>query len=91
MSTLESILNLLNKWPAWKRITQSPARIDELEKRIKSVEDKIKGSGELCPFCKQPTLELLEIIPDKMFGDLGVNVHKFKCSSCNKEYEKKIK
>lgn len=38
MFTVKDLLVLLDKWPAWKRITEAPARIDALEARMAKLE-----------------------------------------------------
>jgi Zn ribbon nucleic-acid-binding protein len=50
--SLESLLQLLNKWPKWKRIAGSPDNIDALEKRVAAVENRLRRApGEGCPRC----------------------------------------
>lgn len=88
---IKDLNELLEKIPVWKKLVQLPDRIDSLEKRIKSIEDKMSGSGELCPFCKQPTLRLLEIKPHKIFGDAGLKVGFYKCDNCKEEVENEMK
>ena len=84
MLSLKDVNELLDKIPKWKRIQESPDRLDELEKRIKAIEDRISGTGEVCPYCKEPALELLEIKPDPEYGDMGVKRAYYKCGKCEK-------
>lgn len=84
----KDINELLEKIPIWKRLIQLPDRIDEIEKRIKTIEDKISGSGELCPYCQQPAGKLLEIKPHPVTGDLGVNVYYYECTNCHKKFDR---
>jgi hypothetical protein len=57
VSTLQSILDLLNKWPEWKRVTEAPDRVDELERRMAALEEKLKKApGERCPKCGELSL-----------------------------------
>lgn len=87
---IKDINELLEKIPIWKKLVQLPDRLDGIEKRLKSIEDKMSGSGELCPYCKQPTLQLLEIKPHKLFGDAGLKVGFYKCNNCKKDFEKEL-
>ena len=43
MSTVESMLQLLSKWPEWKRVTEAAGRVDALEARIAVL--ALEGSG----------------------------------------------
>jgi hypothetical protein len=91
MFSLKDLTELLDKMPIWRRMKAAPDRIDELEKRLKGIEDRMSGTGELCPYCKQPTLELIEIRPHAIFGDAGLKKHIYKCNNCSKPYEKDVK
>jgi len=87
---IKDINELLEKIPIWKKLVQLPDRLDGIEKRLKSIEDKMSGSGELCPYCKQPTLQLLEIKPHKLFGEAGLKVGSYKCNNCKKDFKKEL-
>jgi hypothetical protein len=87
---IEDLNALLEKIPIWKKLVQLPDRIDAIENRIKSLEDKMSGSGELCPFCNQPANNLLEIKPHEIFGDAGLKIGVYKCNNCNKIFEREI-
>ena len=82
MSTIEELLKLLNKRPEWRRISSSPDRLDALEIRVKTLEERLSGSGDICPRCKETTYELLDTQPHPIAGDLGGRVDYFECSSC---------
>ncbi len=42
-----------------------------------------------CPYCQQPTGKLLEIKPDKTFGNMGLKIKHYKCTNegCGRDYE----
>lgn len=81
MFSLKDLNELLDKIPQWKRMKESPARIDALEKRIASLEKRLSGSGDICPKCKQTTYEL---VGTKMLEEvLGLRQFTYKCSNCN--------
>ncbi|OGU70184.1 MAG: hypothetical protein A2V93_03910 [Ignavibacteria bacterium RBG_16_34_14] len=80
MFSLKDLNELLDKMPLWKRMKESPERIDALEKRIVSLEKRLSGSGDICPKCKQPTLEL---VSSKNINELiGLRQFNYKCSNC---------
>lgn len=87
MSTLESILDLLNRWPSWKRITDSPDRIDGLEHRVAQLEDKLqRAPGEACPSCGALAFRVTESKPMAGgFGKLGVRQWTRRCDDCEFE------
>ncbi len=91
MLSIKDLTELLDRLPQWKRMKDSPARIDKLEERLKAIEDKMSGTGELCPFCKQPALELLEIQPLPFFEESGIKKYIYKCLKCGKPYKNRSK
>jgi hypothetical protein len=83
MFGLKDLNELLDKMPLWKRVAQSPDRIDELTKRIESLEKRLSGSGDICKKCKQPTFELVDV---KVLEEiLGLKKYIYKCSNCGFE------
>lgn len=85
MSTLNSLLDLLNKWPAWKRITSAPDEIDALRKRIELLEASMHSrapSRDECPSCHALGWRLIGNRKDADFGDMGVSYDQWRCSSC---------
>lgn len=80
MFSLKDLNELLDKMPLWKKMKKSPERLDSLEKRIATLENRLSGTGDICPKCKQPKLELetskvIEPI-------LGLMQYNYKCSNC---------
>lgn len=90
LGTVDNVLEILKRWPKWKQITETPERLDDLEKRIATIENQISGAGDVCPFCSKPAGELIEIKPHKLFGDAGIKVKYYKCGSCGENYDKEI-
>ena len=82
MLSLKDLTELLDKWPLWKKMKESPERIDALEKRIKSLEKRLSGTGDICPKCKQPTFELFD---SKMLEDISVQTVASRILSINIE------
>lgn len=81
MFSLKDLNELLDKIPQWKKMKESPDRIDALEKRIASLEKRLSGSADMCPKCKQISLEL---VSTKMIDEvLGVRQFNYKCSNCD--------
>jgi len=85
MLALKDLNELLEKIPLWKRVANTPDRLDELEKRVKAIEDQISGTGEVCPYCRKPSLQLLNIKGEPGMEDLGVKKYFYKCLNCDKE------
>lgn len=55
------ILALLDKIPIWKRVQETPARVDELEKKIAALEARLaRAPGEACPKCGALAMRLTE-------------------------------
>jgi hypothetical protein len=86
MTTLETILALLDRWPLWKKVTEAPARLDQLEKRITELEEKLKKArgrpAEACPGCGEPKYRLKSSQPNKHFGQMGKVDRTYECEAC---------
>ena len=83
MSALEEILKLLNQWPTWNKIQQTPAKLDALEERVAELEKRLgRCPGEGCPRCGELTFRTQSSQPDLGFGDMGAIQREMKCESC---------
>jgi hypothetical protein len=90
MSAISELISLLDKIPAWRRLSSLPERFDELESRLKILENKLVGDGDICPRCKNPNFKLIKSEPDKIFGGLGSQRRTYVCSFCEFTEEKLI-
>ena len=89
MSTLDGILGLLNNWPAWKRITEAPERVDALESRVAALEDKLRlAPGEACPKCGALEFRTESEKPHPLMGALGARIRTLKCGACDHSEER---
>lgn len=93
MISLKDVLALLDRWPAWKRITGTPDRMDELERRVARLEDVLKipakKPGASCPYCGETTMRKISEAPQKGgLGHLGVMEEVWQCGSCDKQERK---
>ena len=46
---------------------------------------------DVCPYCRLPKGQLVEIKADKTFGNLGLRVAFYKCTNCGKKYDREMK
>jgi predicted RNA-binding Zn-ribbon protein involved in translation (DUF1610 family) len=89
MSTVDSILRLLEGWPAWKRITQAPDRVDALERRVAALEQRLdRVPGEPCPKCGTRAMRATGETSDPTFAVLGVRRVRYVCENCGYELER---
>ena len=82
---------MLDKWPAWKRITASPDRIDDLERRLAALEQLApKQQGSSCPACGEPAVRRIssKAHPDPLLSMGGIKLETWKCAACGDEEEK---
>ena len=85
------IVELLKRWDRWKRIDETPERIDALEKRIAELEARLKRApGEACPKCGALEYRVEKSTPHPQFGEMGTRVHHMKCGACGFADEKMI-
>jgi hypothetical protein len=81
------ILALLDKIPIWRRVQESPARIDALEKRIADLEAMLaKAPGQACPSCGERAFRVKSSRPASgPFGALGAKDVVRRCEVCGFE------
>ena len=91
MSTVESILKLLEQRPIWKRMMDAPARVDELEKKVATLEDRLRRApGEACPHCGALEYRVAESKPHEEFGHMGATARTMCCGECGFREDKLI-
>jgi hypothetical protein len=82
MFSLKDILELLDRWPKWKRIQETPDNLDALQKRIDELENRLKRCpGEACPRCGELAFRVFSSVPHHTFGD-DLPVRTMKCEKC---------
>lgn len=82
------ILKFLKAIPEWNELIKLPAKVQELEKRVKALESGETASYDKCPNCKKPIFQLISSNPHPIMGDMGVLERKYKCSDCGFEETK---
>src|SRR5262245_32659338 len=94
MSTVESILKLLDKWPTWKRIKAAPDQIGALQDRIAALEQILeRAPGEACPKCGQLAQRAVgegDRKDPSPFGIMGIQIRDLKCENCGYTMSKQI-
>jgi hypothetical protein len=63
-------------------------RLDKAESLLRKFE--IQKPADICPFCRRPTGDLVELKPHPDMEHHGWKVAYYKCSSCGKKYDKNI-
>jgi transposase-like protein len=85
MAVLSEVVELLKRWDRWKRIDESPERIDALERRITELEARLqRAPGEACPSCGALEFRVTKSEPTRHsgFAHLGARDHHYKCQAC---------
>jgi hypothetical protein len=83
MAVLAEITELLRRWDVWKRIESAPDKIDELEKRLAALEQKLhRAPGEACPRCGALEFRTDKVVPTKgHFSALNRKDRHLKCGA----------
>lgn len=71
MAVLKDITELLEKWPVWKAMSGTPARVEALEKKVEKLETDLaallaKRPPDSCPACGERGMRLT-----KNWGRMG--------------------
>lgn len=90
MLSIQDLLALLDHWPLWKRIKESPARLDALEKLIAGLEAKLApATGEVCPKCRAPAFHVASNRPMPHMEWAGKSLDTWRCDTCGHTMEKR--
>jgi predicted RNA-binding Zn-ribbon protein involved in translation (DUF1610 family) len=91
MFALADILALLDHWPKWKKIQETPERLEALTNRVAELEKRLsRRPGDACPGCGELAYRTISSQPHPFMGGLGAVVRKMKCESCGFTEEKTI-
>jgi ribosomal protein S27AE len=86
VAVTDDIVALLKRWDRWRRIDETPERIDALEKRIADLEAKLqRAPGKECPKCGAWDFRTESALPGGgLMGGLGLGIidRKMKCGAC---------
>jgi hypothetical protein len=83
------IVELLKRWDRWRRIDETPERVDALERRIADLEAKLQHApGDACPKCGALDFRTESTSPGGgIMGGMGLRIidRKMKCGACGYE------
>ena len=85
---IEDILKALDRVPAWKRLGEVPAEIEDMKRRIAQLEEQLGGkyAPEICRFCGERTVRLKNVLgPDEK----GMLHEEWDCGKCGR-YDMKL-
>ena len=80
-----------------RKFSEATFKIGDLESRLQKAESRLRQfetqqPADICPFCRRPTGEIVDLQPDDFCGEAGFKRAYYKCSnpSCAKKYDKRI-
>jgi hypothetical protein len=83
MAVLGDIVEILKRWDVWKRVEEGPARIDDLEKRVSELEQRLaRAPGEAYPKCGALAYRVDSAERHPTLGHLGTRIYYMKCQDC---------
>jgi predicted RNA-binding Zn-ribbon protein involved in translation (DUF1610 family) len=83
MFALKDILELLDRWPSWKKIQETPEHLETLEKRVAELEKRLERCpGEACPRCGELTYRTESSRLHPTFASVGALERTMKCEKC---------
>lgn len=87
MAVVSDIVDLLKRWDVWRRVEQTPDRVDALEKRVGELESRLKKApGEACPSCGDLSFRIAKSeAAQAPFAVLGARSYHWKCQACGYE------
>lgn len=83
MAVTGDILAILDKIPIWRRVQETPARVDALEKRIAELEARLnRAPGAACPSCGALEFRVSKTELHPRLGRLGAKNVTRTCGAC---------
>lgn len=84
MVGLADLNALLEKVPVWKRLVELPRYVNELEQRVRALEEKLGQplSKEACPSCGEKAFFVTSSAPDPVMGEVGAMRRTYTCRAC---------
>lgn len=88
MLSIQDILAVLDHWPLWKRMKETPEKVEMLEKRLDALEAKLApATGEVCPKCRAPAYHVISNRPIPNFEWAGKSLDTWQCDVCGHTVE----
>ena len=83
-TALDNIVSVLQKWDFWRTIEALPGRVEELERRIALLEERLqRAPGEACPKCGELEFRTEKVKPLRgPIGKMGAMERFLKCEKC---------
>lgn len=90
MAMVGDIVELLKRWDVWRRVEQTPDRVDALEKRVGELESRLKKApGEACSSFGDFSFRIAKSEEaEGPFAVFGTRNYHWKCQACGYEDKK---
>jgi hypothetical protein len=87
---VDDILKALDRIPLWKRLGQVPDEVDDLQRRVASLEEKLNGKWppDVCRYCGARAVRLMD---HKGPDTTGVITELWSCGECQQVDRRRVK
>jgi hypothetical protein len=95
MVGLKDLTMLLERWPVWRAIAGTPARVDALEQKVAKLEKEIadllgKRPGESCPACGERSMRAGKAYPRMGSFPSEYHYEDWRCEKCGHQEQRTI-
>ena len=82
MGMIDDVLKTLDRIPIWKRLGEVPEEMDDLNRRVADLEEKLGGTwpADVCRFCGKRAARLAD---STLANDKGYAREEWFCAECN--------
>jgi predicted RNA-binding Zn-ribbon protein involved in translation (DUF1610 family) len=90
MVGLKDITELLDRWPLWKRVKDTPEKVEALEQRVAALEKLLeKAPGDACPKCGAREMRRMEM-GRRLGGQNAYRYDTWTCTACGATDEREV-
>jgi uncharacterized protein with PIN domain len=60
----------------------------DLKAKLQKINSNKTIQRDICPYCKQPSGDVVDIKPHPTFPEVGMKIYYYQCRNCGKKYDR---
>lgn len=89
MGIVDETLKVLDRIPVWKRLQNVPSELDDLQRRVAELEEKLNGRWppDVCKYCGARAVRLAQTYGPDSRGKL---TQSWRCGECTRQEDRMV-